>query len=231
MLLEAAKRFNVERFLQISTDEVYGSLGPTGLFSEKTPIAPNSPYSASKASSDMMTMAFNHTYGLPTVITRCSNNYGPLQFPEKLIPLMILNAIQNKKLPVYGDGMNIRDWIYVIDHNKAVELVFEKGKIGEVYNIGASNELPNIEIVKVILKNLNKSEELIQFVKDRPGHDKRYAIDSSKIQNELKWKPEFNFESAIVNTIEWYLKNKKWWERIISGEYQSYYNKQYSDRI
>lgn len=231
VLLEAAKRFNVERFLQISTDEVYGSLGPTGLFSEKTPIAPNSPYSASKASSDMMTMAFNHTYGLPTVITRCSNNYGPLQFPEKLIPLMILNAIQNKKLPVYGDGMNIRDWIYVIDHNKAVELVFEKGKIGEVYNIGASNELPNIEIVKVILKNLNKSEELIQFVKDRPGHDKRYAIDSGKIQNELKWKPEFNFESAIVNTIEWYLKNKKWWERIISGEYQSYYNKQYSDRI
>lgn len=231
VLLEAAKRFNVERFLQISTDEVYGSLGPTGLFSEKTPIAPNSPYSASKASSDMMTMAFNHTYGLPTVITRCSNNYGPLQFPEKLIPLMILNAIQNKKLPVYGDGMNIRDWIYVIDHNKAVELVFEKGKIGEVYNIGASNELTNIEIVKVILKNLNKSEELIQFVKDRPGHDKRYAIDSSKIQNELKWKPEFNFESAIVNTIEWYLKNKKWWERIISGEYQSYYNKQYSDRI
>lgn len=231
VLLEAAKRFNVERFLQISTDEVYGSLGPTGLFSEKTPIAPNSPYSASKASSDMMTMAFNHTYGLPTVITRCSNNYGPLQFPEKLIPLMILNAIQNKKLPVYGNGMNIRDWIYVIDHNKAVELVFEKGKIGEVYNIGASNELPNIEIVKVILKNLNKSEELIQFVKDRPGHDKRYAIDSSKIQNELKWKPEFNFESAIVNTIEWYLKNKKWWERIISGEYQSYYNKQYSDRI
>lgn len=231
VLLEAAKRFNVERFLQISTDEVYGSLGSTGLFSEKTPIAPNSPYSASKASSDMMTMAFNHTYGLPTVITRCSNNYGPLQFPEKLIPLMILNAIQNKKLPVYGDGMNIRDWIYVIDHNKAVELVFEKGKIGEVYNIGASNELPNIEIVKVILKNLNKSEELIQFVKDRPGHDKRYAIDSSKIQNELKWKPEFNFESAIVNTIEWYLKNKKWWGRIISGEYQSYYNKQYSDRI
>lgn len=198
VLLEAAKRFNVERFLQISTDEVYGSLGPTGLFSEKTPIAPNSPYSASKASSDMMTMAFNHTYGLPTVITRCSNNYGPLQFPEKLIPLMILNAIQNKKLPVYGDGMNIRDWIYVIDHNKAVELVFEKGKIGEVYNIGASNELPNIEIVKLILKNLNKSEELIQFVKDRPGHDKRYAIDSGKIQNELKWKPEFNLDRKSV---------------------------------
>jgi dTDP-glucose 4,6-dehydratase len=231
VLLEAAKRFEVERFLQISTDEVYGSLGPTGLFSEKTPVAPNSPYSASKASADMIVQSFNHTYSLPTLITRCSNNYGPLQFPEKLIPLMILNALQDKKLPVYGDGMNVRDWIYVIDHNKAVELVFEKGKIGEVYNIGASNELPNIEIVKIILNNLNKSEELIQFVKDRPGHDKRYAIDSNKIQNELKWKPEFNFESAIVNTIEWYLKNKKWWERIISGEYQSYYNKQYSNRI
>ncbi len=230
VLLEAAKRFEVERFLQISTDEVYGSLGHTGLFSEKTPVAPNSPYSASKASADMIVQSFNHTYSLPTLITRCSNNYGPLQFPEKLIPLMILNALQDKKLPVYGDGMNVRDWIYVIDHNKAVELVFEKGKIGEVYNIGASNELPNIEIVKIILNNLNKSEELIQFVKDRPGHDRRYAIDSGKIQNELKWKLEFNFESAIVNTIEWYLKNKKWWERIISGEYQSYYNKQYSDR-
>lgn len=231
VLLEAAKRFDVERFLQISTDEVYGSLGPTGSFTEKTPVAPNSPYSASKASADMMVQSFNHTYGLPTLITRCSNNYGPLQFPEKLIPLMILNAIKDKKLPVYGDGMNVRDWIYVIDHNKAVELVFENGKIGEVYNIGAGNEMPNIEIVKIILKNLNKSEELIQFVKDRPGHDRRYAIDPSKIQNDLKWKPEFNFESAIVNTIEWYLKNKKWWERIISGEYQSYYNKQYSDRM
>ncbi len=231
VLLEAAKRFDVERFLQISTDEVYGSLGPTGSFTEKTPVAPNSPYSASKASADMMVQSFNHTYGLPTLITRCSNNYGPLQFPEKLIPLMILNAIKDKKLPVYGDGMNVRDWIYVIDHNKAVELVFENGKIGEVYNICAGNEMPNIEIVKIILKNLNKSEELIQFVKDRPGHDRRYAIDPSKIQNDLKWKPEFNFESAIVNTIEWYLKNKKWWERIISGEYQSYYNKQYSDRM
>lgn len=231
VLLEASKRFTVERFLQISTDEVYGSLGPTGLFTEKTPITPNSPYSASKASSDLLVQAFNHTYGLPTLITRCSNNYGPLQFPEKLIPLMILNALQDKKLPVYGDGMNVRDWIYVIDHNKAVELVFENGKVGEVYNIGASNEMPNLEIIKLVLKNLNKTEELIQFVKDRPGHDRRYAIDSSKIQSELGWKPEFNFDSAIQHTIDWYLKNKNWWERIISGEYQSYYKKQYTDRI
>lgn len=231
VLLEASKRYEVERFLQISTDEVYGSLGAAGLFTEQTPLSPNSPYSASKAASDMMVQAFHHTYGLPVVITRCSNNYGPYQFPEKLIPLMILNSLQNKKLPVYGDGMNVRDWIYVIDHNKAVELVFEKGRIGEVYNIGASNEMPNLEIIKLILKNLNRSEELIQFVKDRPGHDRRYAIDSTKIQTELGWKPEFNFDSAIQHTIEWYLQNKNWWERIISGEYQKYYNLQYSNRI
>lgn len=230
VLLEASKRYEVERFLQISTDEVYGSLGTAGLFTELTPLSPNSPYSASKAASDMMVQAFHHTYGLPVVITRCSNNYGPFQFPEKLIPLMILNALQNKKLPVYGDGMNVRDWIYVIDHNKAVELVFEKGRIGEVYNIGASNEMPNLEIIKLILKNLNRSEGLIQFVKDRPGHDRRYAIDSTKIQTELGWKPAFNFDSAIQHTIEWYLQNKNWWERIISGEYQKYYNIQYSNR-
>lgn len=228
VLLEASRRFNVEKFLQISTDEVYGSLGPTGLFTEKTPISPNSPYSASKAAADMMVQAFNHTYGLPTLITRCSNNYGPLQFPEKLIPLMIINALQNKKLPVYGDGMNVRDWIYVIDHNKAVELVFEKGESSQVYNIGASNEMKNLDIIKLILKHLNKSEELIEFVKDRPGHDKRYAIDSTKIQNDLGWKPQFSFEEAIQHTIEWYLNNKNWWERIINGDYQSYYKKQYS---
>lgn len=227
VLLEASRRFNVEKFLQISTDEVYGSLGPTGLFTEKTPISPNSPYSASKAAADMMVQAFNHTYGLPTLITRCSNNYGPLQFPEKLIPLMIINALQNKKLPVYGDGMNVRDWIYVIDHNKAVELVFEKGESSQVYNIGASNEMKNLDIIKLILKHLNKSEELIEFVKDRPGHDKRYAIDSTKIQSDLGWKPQFSFESAIQHTIEWYLNNKNWWERIITGDYQSYYKKQY----
>lgn len=228
VLLEASRRFNIEKFLQISTDEVYGSLGPTGLFTEKTPISPNSPYSASKAAADIMVQAFNHTYGLPTLITRCSNNYGPLQFPEKLIPLMIINALQNKKLPVYGDGMNVRDWIYVIDHNKAVELVFEKGRPGEVYNIGASNEMPNLEIIKLILQNLKKGEELIEYVKDRPGHDRRYAIDSTKIQSDLGWKPKFSFEDAIQHTIEWYLKNKNWWERIIKGEYQSYYSKQYS---
>jgi len=228
VLLETSRRFDIEKFLQISTDEVYGSLGETGLFTEQTPISPNSPYSASKASSDMMVQAFHHTYGLPVVITRCSNNYGPWQFPEKLIPLMILNALQNKRLPVYGDGLNVRDWIYVIDHNKAVELVFEKGKIGEVYNIGASNEMPNIEIIKLILKNLNRSEDLIKYVKDRPGHDRRYAIDSSKIHSELGWEPEFQFDSAIKKTIEWYLKNQEWWQRIISGEYQKYYSKQYS---
>ena len=231
VLLEASRRYHVEKFLQVSTDEVYGSLGPTGLFTEQTSLSPNSPYSSSKAAADMAALAFHHTYGLPVVITRCSNNYGPLQFPEKLIPLMIINALNNKKLPVYGDGLNVRDWIYVIDHNKAVELVLENGKVGEVYNVGAGREMKNIEIVKLILKKLGKGEELIEFVKDRPGHDRRYAIDSSKIQNELGWKPEFNFENAISHTIDWYLQNKNWWQRIISGEYQNYYNEQYAHRL
>lgn len=231
VLLEASRRYHVEKFLQVSTDEVYGSLGPSGLFTEQTPLSPNSPYSSSKAAADMAALAFHHTYGLPVVITRCSNNYGPLQFPEKLIPLMIINALNNKKLPVYGDGLNVRDWIYVIDHNKAVELVLENGKVGEVYNVGAGREMKNIEIVKLILKKLGKGEELIEFVKDRPGHDRRYAIDSSKIRNELGWKPEFDFENAIGDTIDWYLQNKKWWQRIISGEYQNYYNEQYAHRF
>ncbi|MCL6100273.1 MAG: dTDP-glucose 4,6-dehydratase [Bacteroidetes bacterium] len=231
VLLEASRRYHVEKFLQVSTDEVYGSLGPSGLFTEQTSLSPNSPYSSSKAAADMAALAFHHTYGLPVVITRCSNNYGPLQFPEKLIPLMIINALNNKKLPVYGDGLNVRDWIYVIDHNKAVELVLENGKVGEVYNVGAGREMKNIEIVKLILKKLGKGKELIEFVKDRPGHDRRYAIDSSKIQNELGWKPEFNFENAIRHTIDWYLQNKKWWQRIISGEYQNYYNEQYAHRF
>lgn len=231
VLLETARRYEVEKFVQISTDEVYGSLGAEGLFTESTPLSPNSPYSSSKAAADLMAIAFHHTYGLPVVITRCSNNYGPLQFPEKLIPLMIINALNNKKLPVYGDGLNVRDWIYVIDHNKAVELVFEKGTVGEVYNIGASREMKNIDIVKLILKKLGKSDELIEYVKDRPGHDRRYAIDSTKIQNELRWKPSFQFEQAINQTIEWYLSNKNWWERIISGEYQKYYNTQYKERL
>ena len=230
VLLEASRRYEVEKFLQISTDEVYGSLGETGLFTEETPISPNSPYSSSKAAADLAVLAFYHTYGLPVVITRCSNNYGPLQFPEKLIPLMIINALNNKRLPVYGDGLNVRDWIYVIDHNRAAELVFEKGKPGEVYNIGASREMKNMEIIKLILDKLGKSEELIQFVKDRLGHDRRYAIDSSKIQNELGWKPAFQFEQAISDTIDWYLHNKNWWQRIISGEYQKYYEVQYKNR-
>lgn len=231
VLLEASRRYHVEKFLQVSTDEVYGSLGPTGLFTEQTPLSPNSPYSSSKAAADLAAMAFHHTYGLPVVITRCSNNYGPLQFPEKLIPLMIINALNNKKLPVYGDGLNVRDWIYVIDHNKAVELVLEKGKVGEVYNVGASREMKNIEIVKLILNKLGKGEDLIEYVKDRPGHDRRYAINSSKIQKELGWKPEYNFEDALSSTIDWYLQNKNWWERIISGEYQNYYNEQYAHRF
>lgn len=230
VLLEAAKRYEVEKFLQVSTDEVYGSLGETGLFTEQTPLAPNSPYSSSKASADMMALSFYHTYGMPVVITRCSNNYGQLQFPEKLIPLMIINALNDKKLPVYGDGMNVRDWIYVIDHNRAIDLVLDKGRVGEVYNIGASREMPNIEIIKLILSRLNKGEDLIEYVQDRLGHDRRYAIDSSKIQNELGWSPEFDFEIAIENTIDWYLNNKNWWERIISGDYVNYYKTQYGKR-
>ena len=230
VLLEAARRYEAQNFLQVSTDEVYGSLESEGLFTEETTLHPNSPYSASKAAADMMALAFHHTYGIPVVITRCSNNYGPYQFPEKLIPLMIINSLNGKKLPVYGDGMNVRDWIYVLDHNKAVEKVFEHGEPGEVYNVGASNEMPNIEIVKLVLKHLGKSNELIEFVKDRLGHDRRYAIDSSKIQNELGWKPEFNFEEAISQTINWYLDNKSWWDRIISGEYQNYYEIQYGKR-
>jgi dTDP-glucose 4,6-dehydratase len=227
VLLEVSRRNEIEKFIQISTDEVYGSLGKEGLFTESTPISPNSPYSSSKASADMMALSFYHTYKMPVVVTRCSNNYGPLQFPEKLIPLMIINALNNKRLPVYGDGMNVRDWIYVIDHNRAIDMVYEKGKTGEVYNIGASNEMPNITIIKLILAHLKKTEDLIQYVDDRPGHDRRYAIDSSKIQNELGWKPQHSFESAISETIEWYIQNKNWWGRIISGEYQNYYKLQY----
>ena len=230
VLLENAKQFGVEKFIQISTDEVYGSLGPEGQFEETTPLQPNSPYAASKAAADMMALAFHHTYHVPVVITRCSNNYGPYQFPEKLIPLMIINSLNNKKLPVYGDGLNVRDWIYVIDHNKAVELVFDKGKVGEVYNIGASTEKPNIEIVKLILDQIGKSEDMIEYVKDRPGHDRRYAINSTKIKKELGWETEHTFEQAMKDTIHWYLKNEKWWKEIISGEYQNYYKLQYSSR-
>jgi dTDP-glucose 4,6-dehydratase len=230
VLLENAKRFGVEKFIQISTDEVYGSLGPEGQFEETTPLQPNSPYAASKAAADMMALAFYHTYHVPVLITRCSNNYGPYQFPEKLIPLMIINSLNNKKLPEYGDGMNVRDWIYVIDHNKAVELVMDKGKVGEVYNIGANTEKPNIEIVKLLLKHTGKTENLIEYIKDRPGHDRRYAINSTKIKRELGWEAEHSFESAIHDTLKWYIDYEKWWKEIISGEYQNYYKLQYSSQ-
>ncbi len=230
VLLELTRKFNLKKFLQISTDEVYGSLGKAGKFTEQTPLSPNSPYSASKAAADLLVRSYNHTYDIPALITRCSNNYGPYQFPEKLIPLMIINALNNKPLPVYGDGMNVRDWIYVDDHCDAILKVFEKGRIGEVYNIGAENEKPNIEIVKLILKELGKDESLITYVKDRPGHDRRYAIDATKIKTELGWKPQHSFETAIKKTIRWYIENKSWWEEIISGEYLKYYKQWYEER-
>lgn len=230
VLLDAAREYDIQKYLQVSTDEVYGSLGKTGYFREDTPLAPNSPYSASKAGADLMVRAYNKTFDLPVNITRCSNNYGPYQFPEKLIPLMISNALENKPLPVYGDGMNVRDWLHVHDHCSAIDLVLHKGEVGEVYNIGGNNEKKNIEIVKLILKNLNKPEYLIKFVKDRLGHDRRYAIDSTKIQNELGWKPEYTFETGIAETIKWYLDNRKWWERIKTGDYLAYYEKMYKNR-
>lgn len=230
VLLDAAKKYSIKKYLQVSTDEVYGSLGETGYFREDTPLAPNSPYSASKAGADLMVRAYNETFDLPVNITRCSNNYGPYQFPEKLIPLMISNALEDKPLPVYGDGMNVRDWLHVYDHCTAIDLVLHKGKIGEVYNIGGNNEKKNIEIVKLILENLGKDESLIKFVKDRLGHDRRYAIDSTKIQKELGWKPKYTFETGIAETIEWYLENRDWWERIKSGEYTAYYEKMYGNR-
>lgn len=240
-LLDAAKRaWKVEpdnkysreyipgvKYLQISTDEVYGALGQTGLFTETTPLSPNSPYSASKAGADMIVRAYHETFGLPVNITRCSNNYGPYQFPEKLIPLMINNCQHNKSLPVYGDGMQIRDWLYVEDHCSAIATVLEKGKIGEVYNIGGNNEKANIEIVKLLIESLNKSEDLITYVQDRPGHDRRYAIDNSKITSELGWSPAYTFEIGIRKTIDWYLENSQWMERITSGAYAGYYEKMY----
>ena len=230
VLLDAAREHGISKYLQVSTDEVYGSLGKTGYFMEDTPLAPNSPYSASKASADLMVRAYNKTFDLPVNITRCSNNYGPYQFPEKLIPLMISNALENKHLPVYGDGKNVRDWLHVYDHCSAIDLVLHKGAVGEIYNIGGNNEKKNIEIVKLILKNLNKPESLIKFVKDRLGHDRRYAIDSTKIQDELGWTPKYTFETGIAETIQWYLDNRQWWERIKSGEYMAYYERMYKNR-
>jgi dTDP-glucose 4,6-dehydratase len=230
-LLEIAKKYHekgqLKKYLQISTDEVYGTLGKAGYFTETTSLAANSPYSASKAGADLIVRAYNETFNLPINITRCSNNYGPYQFPEKLIPLMINNALNDKKLPVYGDGKNVRDWLHVYDHCTAIDLVLHTGKIGEVYNIGGNNEKENIEIVKLILKYLNKSEDLIEYVEDRLGHDRRYAIDSTKIQEELGWKPKYTFEVGIEETIEWYLANKNWLNNVISGDYISYYEKMY----
>ncbi|MEN0664372.1 dTDP-glucose 4,6-dehydratase [Caldifermentibacillus hisashii] len=231
VLLDAAKNIGVKKYLQVSTDEVYGTLGETGYFTEETPLAPNSPYSASKAGADLLVRAYHETYGMPVNITRCSNNYGPFHFPEKLIPLMIINALHDKDLPVYGDGLNVRDWLYVEDHCEAIDTVLHKGVVGEVYNIGGNNEHTNIEIVKTILKHLGKPESLIKFVKDRPGHDRRYAIDATKIRTELGWEPKHTFESGIKETIDWYLENKDWWENIISGEYQQYFKQQYGDRL
>lgn len=231
ILLDEARRAKVQRFLQVSTDEVYGSLGPEGSFSESTPLAPNSPYSASKAGADFLVRAYHRTYGFPTLITRSSNNYGPYQFPEKLIPLMVLNALQDKRLPVYGDGMNVRDWIYVEDHCSALAAVLFRGEPGEIYNIGANCEKPNLEIVRAILAILGKPRSLIQFVQDRPGHDRRYSIDSSKIRRELAWSPCWEFEKGIARTVEWYLANGSWWERIISGDYKKYYETMYGGRF
>lgn len=229
VLLDVAREFKVTRFVQVSTDEVYGSLGASGLFTEETPLHPNSPYAASKASADLMVLAYHHTFSLPVVITRCSNNYGAYQFPEKLIPLMIANALDAKPLPVYGDGRNVRDWLFVDDHCSAIDLVLHNGKNGEVYNVGGNNEWTNIDIIKLLLKKLGKPESLISFVKDRLGHDHRYAIDASKLSRELKWQPSVTFEEGIGRTTEWYLHHEPWWRRILSGEYQNYYRNMYEE--
>jgi len=218
------------RFLHISTDEVYGSLGEKGAFTEGTPLAPNSPYSASKTSADMMVRAYHHTYGIPAIITRCSNNYGPYQFPEKLIPLMISNAMEDKELPIYGDGLQIRDWIYVEDHCRALDLVLRQAKAGEVYNIGGRSEKTNLDVAKTILDRLGKPHSLIRFVADRPGHDRRYAIDFSKIERELGWTPKVSFEEGIGLTIRWYQDHREWWKKIKTGEYLEYYKRMYQDR-
>lgn len=228
-LLESVRKVSPKiRFVQVSTDEVYGSLGDTGKFTEETPLAPNSPYSSSKASSDLLVRSYQHTFNFDTVTTRCSNNYGAYQFPEKLIPLMIHRATNDQKLPVYGDGKNVRDWIHVLDHARGVWLAATKGNTGEVYNFGSDNEWENIKIVKELLKNLGKPESLIEFVKDRPGHDKRYAIDSSKAQKELGWTPQITFDKGLKSTIDWYLSNKEWLTSVTSGSYKDFYQKWYS---
>ena len=233
VLMDACRKYGNIRYHQVSTDEVYGDLPldrPDLFFKETTPLHTSSPYSASKASADLLVQAYYRTYKLPVTISRCSNNYGPYHFPEKLIPLMIANALNDKKLPVYGKGENVRDWLYVEDHCSAIDLIIRKGKIGEVYNIGGHNERTNLEVVKTIIKELGKSEDLIEFVTDRPGHDRRYAIDPTKIHDELGWLPATKFDDGIKKTIEWYLTHKPWWEKIISGEYKDYYDKMYKNR-
>ena len=229
-LLEVARETGIKKFIHISTDEVYGSLGATGAFSENSPLNPSSPYAASKTCSDLLVLAYTKTFHLPAAVLRCSNNYGTYQFPEKLIPLMITNALRDIPLPVYGDGLNVRDWIHTSDYSRAVLSVMNFGISGEVYNVGCNNEWTNIDIVKFILKELGKDEGLITFVKDRPAHDRRYAIDSAKIRKELGWKPLMSFEDGIHQTIDWYIKNREWWERVMTGEYMNYYTSQYENR-
>ena len=233
VLLDACRKYGIQRYHQVSTDEVYGDLPldrPDLFFTEQTPLHTSSPYSASKASADLLCNAYQRTYGLPITISRCSNNYGPYQFPEKLIPLMIANALSDKPLPVYGEGLNVRDWLYVEDHCAAIALILEKGRVGQVYNIGGHNEMRNIDIVKLICKALDKPESLITYVTDRKGHDMRYAIDPSFIHHELGWLPETKFADGIQATIRWYLGNRRWWEEIVSGEYQNYYERMYANR-
>lgn len=231
-LLDACVEYGIQRYHQVSTDEVYGDLPldrPDLFFTEESPLHTSSPYSSSKAAADLFVLAYHRTYGLPVTISRCSNNYGAYQFPEKLIPLMISRALDNKPLPIFGDGKNIRDWLHVYDHCVAIDLILEKGKVGEVYNIGGHNEKSNIEVVQTILKALHKPESLIRFVEDRKGHDRRYAIDASKIEKELGWKPIYQFDTGIQETIQWYLDHKEWWEHIISGDYQNYFHKIFKD--
>ncbi|MCY1042973.1 dTDP-glucose 4,6-dehydratase [Corallococcus sp. bb12-1] len=230
-LLEASRARGVKRFLMVSTDEVYGSLGPTGAFTEASPLQPSSPYSASKTSSDLIALAYHHTFKMDVVVTRCSNNYGRYQFPEKLIPLMVVNALHDKPLPVYGDGANVRDWLHVEDHCQGLLVALEKGRAGEVYNIGGGSERRNIEIVKGILGLLGKPESLIQYVADRPGHDRRYAIDPAKIRAELGWKAKHTFEQGLADTVKWYVENRAWWERVTSGAYRQYFDTQYKTRL
>lgn len=233
-LLDACRKYGIKRYHQVSTDEVYGDLPldrPDLFFTEETPLHTSSPYSSAKASADLFVLAYHRTYGMPVTISRCSNNYGPYHFPEKLIPLVISRALADEEIPVYGNGANVRDWLYVTDHCSAIDLVVRKGREGEVYNIGGHNERTNLEVVKTILRSLGKPESLIRFVTDRPGHDRRYAMDPTKIETELGWKPEYTFDTGIPQTIQWYLDNREWWEHIVSGEYMKYFDKMYGERL